>query len=185
VDLAALSGLSSQFREIRLLLEHMPSEELTLEKILPVLIQDKARLQKDEDLEGITASAAFFSKKPKSNTSQSDGRARSTDLTCFNCGGRGHKASQCPSKRESDQRHGGNSNRNDPRRSYLKCNYCNKRGHEEHECKFKIAIERRSREDSSTPAAAFTASEGNSRTGAWVLDSGASHHLTGHKSKLN
>jgi hypothetical protein len=185
VDLAAVSGLAPQFRKIRLLLEHMPSEELTLEKILPVLIQHEARLQRDEDLEGRIASAAFFSKEPKSSTPQSSGRARSTDLTCFNCGGRGHKASQCPSERESDQRPGGNSNRKDPRRfTDLKCNYCNKRGHEEHECRFKIAVERRSREDSSTPAAAFTASEESSITWAWVLDSGASHHLTGDKSKL-
>ena len=61
VDLAAVCGLSAEFREIRMILEHSTSE-ISLEKMLPLLLQHEARMERDESFEEKTSSAAFFGK---------------------------------------------------------------------------------------------------------------------------
>lgn len=48
VDLAAACGLSRDFREIRMMLEHQ-KEAIHLDDMLPLLIQHEARLKQEED----------------------------------------------------------------------------------------------------------------------------------------
>jgi hypothetical protein len=67
VDLAAACGLSREFREIRIMLEYR-TDKISLDQMLPMLLQHEARLEKDAKDEGErTTSTAFAAKGRQSN----------------------------------------------------------------------------------------------------------------------
>jgi hypothetical protein len=48
VDLAAACGLSRDLREIRMMLEYQ-TDKISLDQMLPMLLQHEARLEKDDE----------------------------------------------------------------------------------------------------------------------------------------
>ncbi|GAQ79929.1 hypothetical protein KFL_000420010 [Klebsormidium nitens] len=177
VDLAAVCGLSAEFREIRMILEHS-STEITLEKVLPLLLQHEARMERDENLEEKMNSTAFFGKgdQPRREWKGSRKEKDPGGLECYTCGGRGHKSAVCPSRTPSRSESKGKK-----KLSANKCEHCGKKGHSEDKCWGKHGKPQKKEKPNSV---AFSASEDKFASNHWLLDSGASHHLTGDRSKL-
>jgi hypothetical protein len=178
VDLAAVCGLSAEFREIRMILEHSTST-ITLDKRLPLLLQHESRMERDETLEEKTSSTAFFGKGNQSKR-EWRGSKKEKDLTgleCYTCGGRGHKSDVCPSGTSSRSESKGKE-----KMSTVKCDHCGKKGHLEDK---RWGNHGRSQKKKDKPnSIAFSASKDKFSSHHWILDSGASHHLTGDRSKL-
>jgi hypothetical protein len=172
VDLAAACGLSREFREIRMMLEYQ-ADKISLDQMLPMLLQHEARLEKDDEDEGErTISTAFAAKGRRSNWKwkhkNEDAGFSKKDLKCYSCGEKGHKKVVCPSNSESEPQ------KNEKKRE--SCGFCGKKGHTEDDS--------RRKKNKNGNAVAFTISDGAGENESWLLDSGASHHLTGDRSKL-
>ena len=94
-----------------------------------------------------------------------------------------------PSDRGAQQNRGGRS-RDRASKARLQCHYCKKFGHFAAECRKRMEDERRGGAGPSSasrnPAAAYTAVSGASAFGGgdWVLDSGATEHITGDRARL-
>ena len=78
------------------------------------------------------------------------------------------------------------------RKSKMECYYCHKLGHLASECRKKMQDERKGGDtpassSNSNPAAAYTALSSEASYGAdeWLLDSGATEHMTGNRALLS
>jgi hypothetical protein len=75
IDLAAVCGLSAEFREIRMILEYSTST-ITLDKMLPLLLQHESMMERDKTLEEKMSSIAFSGKRISPGRSGKDRERR-------------------------------------------------------------------------------------------------------------
>jgi hypothetical protein len=168
VDLAAACGLSKDYREIRMMLEYQ-EKAINLDEMLPLLLQHEARLaQEEDDDEERQSTMAFSSRGYKSNFKKKDSYKRSSegnsrDQSCFTCGKPGHRSTECEKNPHKNQ----------------KCFKCGKRGHVKTDCRSKNK-EEQSEEGGFKKTMIFTVSNSKKLDSCWLLDSGATHHLSGN-----
>ena len=173
VDLAAACGLSRSYREIRMALE-LQERAISLDEMLPLLLQHEARLERDEETEqgessNSMAFAGRFSKQ------QSGKFQKRSGPKCWTCGEEGHRSSDCSQNRDKDK----------------DCRNCGLRGHIARNCRTQNSGEGRSggnkdsgegrgggnRNKGMKKSMVFACPPGTSLSELWILDSGASAHL--------
>jgi hypothetical protein len=111
---------------------------------------------------------AFSSRGYKSNFKKKDSyktssKGNSRDQSCFTCGKPGHRSTKCAKNPHRNQ----------------KCFKCGKRGHVKTDCRSKNK-EEQSEEGGFKKTMIFTVSNSKKLDSCWLLDSGATHHLSGN-----
>lgn len=162
VDLAAACGLSRSFREIRMALE-LQERAISLDDMLPLLLQHEARLERDEETEQAESSnsMAFASRYQK----QHPGKAQSKKggLKCWTCGEEGHRKSECKQNPDKNK----------------DCRKCGEKGHIARDCRKGDNNKSRGSDSGKgmKKSMAFACPPGRELSEVWILDSGASTHL--------
>jgi hypothetical protein len=163
VDLAAACGLSKNYKEIRMMLEYQ-EQPIDLDSMLPLLLQHEARIEQDEE-DGVEKqnSMAFASRSYKHGSGTSK-----KGSGCFTRGENGQTSYECEK----------NPHKN------VKCHNCERKGHIKKDCR---ALKKESGESSGSGGGncykktmAFTTFQGKDLSKIWLLNSGATHHLSGN-----
>ncbi len=174
----ALQGLPKEYATLVEILE-LGETALSLDVIQPKLMQreQKLKLQKElgetDETEPVSKATAYAAKREmfvSKGSSQEGGYRKSTDTrTCFACGGLGHVKAHC-------------------RMRNAECHNCGEIGHIKAVCKKTGQGARGFGAAETKPFAgvAFTAwrSDARSSTGAWVVDSGSTQHITPDRRRL-
>jgi hypothetical protein len=182
VVLALLNGLPADYDNVRTVI-FTTGQELTLSKVIGQLMTAESQLRArrgGSSLAAANSGAALMASGSNSN-SHSGGYSRSYGKQA--AGG----------KPDSNSSYGGSEYRPE-------CFYCHKKGHKKFQCK-KLQADRqaaasggsrqqplysgRQQQQESAFSAVALAANSNSYEEAWVIDSGASHHITPHKAALS
>jgi hypothetical protein len=150
------------------MLIELSDRDYGLDQMLSLLLQHEARLERDEEKEGKKTTTTAFSARGKQfygkgNQREHDNGRSSKNLSeieCYLCGGKGHRKSVCPSGSKQDQ----------SSKPKEKCKNCGKKGHSEANCWGK--------KKNGGESVAYTVNDGKILGQAWLLDFGASHHVT-------
>ena len=156
--MCVLNGLPPQFTIIRSVLL-TTTNKLELHEVLVKLLQEEQRIQREEG----NTTTAYYSGNPKYST----GTAGSNPRTCYYCGKPGHVIRDCRKKKHDEQqRRQGDRRDTEPGT--------------EHSGHSVVAAM------GATHAWEHVAALGATSTWEhdWVLDSGASHHITGNMDLL-
>jgi hypothetical protein len=172
VDLAAACGLSKDYRETGMMLEYQ-EKPINLDEMLPLLLEHEARIEQDEDGEAEKQNSMAFAsksfkpgfKKNFQKKTSDESRSHQQDNVCYTCGKTGHRSFECEQKPDKDH----------------KCHNCGRKGHIKVNC-------RGERSDKGTKGGggykktmAFASSQWKDLKECWLLDSGATHHLSGNR----
>lgn len=154
-----LASLSLKYSALQTAWDSVDPDRQTIENLQERLIREESKLTTEDESE--EAFSAFKKKKSDSKGGQRQGRDRK-DVECFNCKGKGHYARECKKKKRDNKYKLDNSS-------------------DSSDCAF-IADEKTMTVN--VPVDILTETLKIDQDEAWIIDSGASKHITHRRDKL-